>query len=288
MRINIYRFLIFFVFIACDTNVDFEGVEYPIKPVVYAHLNADSTVEASIRYSAPVKGDFSSDREINDARVILIENGEDSTLLELTSEGQYKANYIPNMTSQYSLWVETSYGNMLSTSVKIPSKPRVGKSYLEPYQKGYFNYTDLLRSVWRVEGALPQFLSLQAGYNEANRFQPIMITSVEEAVISACGGFDASNGANLYNIVDFEDECLESDSLKIAVAFNRDSVLKVSRNLIVKFAATSQEDHDFEANLIEYRAIDLFFEEPLPPYTNFDNGYGYFAAFNEVEVLLNL
>lgn len=288
MRISIYSILIFFLFIACDTNVQFEGVEYPSKPVVYAHLNADSTVEASISYSAPVRGEFSSERAVNDASVFLIENGEDSTLLELTSEGQYKANYIPNMASQYSLWVETSYGNMLSSSVQIPAKPKVGPSYLEPYQKGYFDYTDLLRSAWKVEGALPQFLSLQVGYNEANRFQSIMITSVEEAVISACGGGSASNRANLYNVVDFEDECLEFDTLKIAVAFSRDSVLQVSRNLILKFAATSQEYHDFEASLIEYRAIDLFFEEPLPPYTNFDNGYGYFAAFNKVEVVLSL
>lgn len=273
---------------ACDTNVDFDGVEYPIEPVVYAHLNADSTVEARISHSAPVRGEFSSDRTIDDARVVLIENGEDSTLLELTSEGQYKANYIPNMASQYSLWVETSYGNMLSTSVKIPSKPKVGSSYLEPYQKGYFNYTDLLRSAWKVEGALPQFLSLQVGYNEANRFQPIMITSVEEAVISACGGGSASNRANLYNVVDFKDECLESDSLKIAVAFNREVLPEANRRLIVKFAATSQEYHDFEANLIDYRALDLFFEEPLPPYSNFDFGYGYFAGFNELEVILNL
>ncbi|MGM0580806.1 MAG: DUF4249 family protein [Bacteroidota bacterium] len=288
MRISIYSFLIFFVFIACDTNVDFEGAEYPIEPVVYAHLNADSTVEARVMHSAPVRGEFSSDRAIDDARVVLIENGEDSTLLELTSEGQYKANFIPNMESQYSLWVESSYGNMLSSSVKIPGKPKVGSSYLEPYQKGYFNYTDLLRSAWEIEGALPQFLSLQAGYEQANQFQPIRITPVEDAFISVCGGGSASNLANLYDVVDFEDECLESDSLKIAVAFNREDLPEASSNLILKFATTTQEYHDFEANLIDYRAMDLFFEEPLPPYSNFDFGYGYFAAFNEVEVVLSL
>lgn len=293
MRIGIYSILFFFFMLSCDTNVDFEGVEYPIEPVVYAQLNADSTVEASVMYSAPVKGEFSSDRFINDARVVLVENGQDSLLLELTSEGQYQANYIPNMESQYSLWVGTSYGNMLSSSVQIPRKPKVGSSSLEPYQKGYFNYTDLLRSAWKIEGALPQFLSLQVGFNEANRFQPIRITSVEEAVISACGGFDASNRAKLYFVGDLimygsEYECLESDSLKIAVAFNREVLPEATRNLTLKFSATSQAYYDFESELIDYRPIDLFFEEPLPPYSNFDFGYGYFAAFNEVEVVLSL
>jgi hypothetical protein len=293
MRISIYSFLIFFVFVACDTNVDFEGLEYPIEPVVYAHLNADSTVEARISHSAPVRGEFSSDRTIDDARVVLIENGEDSIRLELISEGLYQANYIPNIESQYSLWVETTYGNMLSSSIKIPAKPKVGSSYLEPYQKEYFDYTDLLRSALKIEGALPQFFSLKVGYRQANQFQSISITSVEDGVISACGGFDASNRAKLYFVGDLmmygsEYKCLESDSLKIEVAFNREALPEASKNLTLKFASTSQEFQDFESGLIEYRAIDLFFEEPLPPYTNFDNGYGYFAAFNEVEVLLDL
>jgi len=293
MRIGLYNILLSLFILSCDTNVDFEGMEYPIEPVVYAHLYADSTVEARISYSAPVKGEFASDREINNAKVVLIENGKDSIQLEMTSEGKYQASYIPNMDSHYKLWIETDYGNMLSSTVQIPVKPSELTSSLEPYHKGFYNYTDLLRTKWEVGGQKPQFLKLQVGYAYSKQFQSIWITSVEDAFISACGGFDASDGGKLYFIGDVSMngqryECIESDSLEMSVAFNRDSVPEGNRNLLVKFATTSSEYHEFEAQLIDYRAIDLFFEEPVPPYTNFDNGYGYFAAFNEVEIKLVL
>ncbi|WKV10649.1 DUF4249 family protein [Marivirga harenae] len=293
MRIGIFNVLLFFFILSCDTNVDFEGKEYPTEPVVYAHLNADSTVEARISYSAPVRGEFASNREINDAKVVLIENGKDSIRLKLISEGKYQASYIPDLESHYKLWVKTDYGSMLSSTVQIPVKPSELSSSLEPYQKGFYNYTDLLRTKWEVGRQKPQFLKLQVGYADSKQFQSIRITSVEDALISACGGFDASDGGKLYFIGDVSMngqryECIESDSLEMSVAFNRDSVPEGNRDLLVKFATTSPQYHEFEAQLIDYRAIDLFFEEPVPPYTNFDNGYGYFAAFNEVTISLNL
>jgi len=272
--------------LACETQINFDGLESNSQPVIYAKLFSDATVEVTVLASAPAKGVFENDRFIDDAIIKLITDKADTFDIPFVADGFYSDQLNFCLDDTFQLTFLSEIGRSVSDKLKIPATPSYTDVRILPYTVQNFSYTNRLSlDIPFDESEI--FAINVIGFNEENStaFEVFPIEIGDGADITACSGFNGTS--DLIYEADFS--CYPNGLLPMNIAFSiPEEYINKNNQLSVILKSASDSFLEFESAFYDYQAIDLFFEEPLPPYSNFDMGFGYFGTFNQIKFSLDI
>ena len=279
MREN-YLFILIIIFgitlfASCEKEVTFD-FDKPAKLCLNCILNPDSTITARLTLSGNIENN-STFQPVDDATIVLYENGIELNTLTSAGDGYYYLNFYPKTQSKYKIAVlHPDYKNV-TASTEVPQKPDVmfTPDTLEliehpelywlkinvvihdlPGKNSYWLYEK--RTVHGVTGTGGGFQNIKAPFiDDFNR-----LTDPESKF-----GF-------VYNYyVRISDIGYDGEKMTV--------ILEAATNGSINIVSSDEHYDKYIKSSVEVRLnseYDLPFKEPVQIYSNIENGYGIFGS----------
>lgn len=279
MREN-YLFILIIIlgatlFSSCEKEVTFDFEHHP-KLVLNCILNPDSTVTARLSLSRNIENNTSF-QPVDDATIVLYENGTELNTLTPEGEGNYFLDHYPEPLSEYEITVLHPYFEILNASTAVPQEPVVKHQpdtilYTE---QGRFYWLDVYYEIHDIPGPTYYWLYgkhtlhgvTYAGGGSASIKAPFIDDFNRRIDTEAKYGFRYSY------YVRISDVGYDGDNL----GFNRPGKTGSFFNVV-----SADEHYDkYIKSSIKARLNsedELPFKEPVQIYSNIENGYGIFGS----------
>lgn len=268
--------LLFFI-AGCSNEPDLDLEIAPAQLVVWGYLSPENLVSLEVKHSlAPLSGE--EERVVDDALVILFENGIQVDTLVYEDNGFYQSTSIyPTVGHSYQVEVQhDDYPTLISNEDEVPIAPLV-TSYeafdsLRPFASGQVlaQINIVVENFPFEQGFIGRLATMDSG--ESNWWVPDY---------HPCTDF---NGFRLKDMEFADYTCLDNIETIILETTNyRKNELD---HLSLKLCLTDPNAYDYHLKLAEYYSsfsgdvgVDVFFE-PIHLPNSIENGYGYFGVYN--------
>ncbi|VAW12831.1 hypothetical protein MNBD_BACTEROID01-168 [hydrothermal vent metagenome] len=272
--INYKILALLLMLISCQEQIEISLPQINRNPVVNCWLNANGSY--IFHLSFPTSANSNSIQVIDSAKVFILSDNKVDTLFH-TKNGFYcNSSFSPSQGKPYKLEVKIdNYKNLYSID-SIP-QTKINISAIE-YRKDYKideegdEYSEIRVSITDIHEGNDYFgISVQSR-NGKNGFYSHQITSYSPEIMNELG-------METYpNILVFKDDLFENASTKLKIRFYDDKATYVK---IYSFSFDAYKYikswiiHDYTK---EYDFWEVY--EPVPLYSNIENGYGIFAGYS--------
>ncbi|WP_372936130.1 DUF4249 domain-containing protein [Mariniphaga sediminis] len=263
------------LFLSCEKDVTFE-FDRPSKLCLNCILNPDSTITARLTLSRNIENS-SAFQPIDDATIMLYENGMELNTLTSKGEGDYYLNYHPKHQNEYKIVVlHPDFDNLEATTV-IPRQPVVyhKPDTLEYIEAGHFYLLDVHYEIHDMSGPTNYWLYWKHTLH---------------GVTYSGGGFLSLNAP----FIDDFNRRLDSDAeygfvysyyVRISDVGYEESVLGFNASgkteSFTNFLSADEHYDKYIKSSVKAHLNsegELPFKEPVQIYSNIKNGYGIFGA----------
>ncbi len=267
------------VFFACEKSLDYDFEVEEIKPVLFVTLNNNGVSHASLTYSAPINGEFKSNRAIEDADIQLHDTDGYVTTFIGEGEGDYSLEYDFDITKGYFIKVNTSYGEVESETVYFFAAPHIEKITFSNYidsDPPEYNDAYLLTIQLFVDEKIPYYSFDLKGIVEGE-----LKENVDSRVLQS----GEINGPCSPSYL-FTNECFMNQTKVIEISLKKYFGWFPIRpegtyeGFILEVYSLNESAYEASFYNFEYDFIDLVFSEPAPHYSNVNGGYGVVEAIN--------
>jgi hypothetical protein len=281
MREN-YLFILIIIlgvtlFSSCEKEVTFD-FDKPAKLCLNCILNPDSTITARLTLSRNIENS-STFQPVDDATIVLYENGTELGTLTPAREGNYYLDYFPEPLSEYEIAVLHPDFENLTGSTAVPQKPIVDHrpDTLEYSEQGLYYLLDVHYEIHDTPGRTNYWL-----YGK----------HTVHGVTYSGGGFFTSS-LNAPFIDDFNRQTDTEAKYGFAYSYYvrisdigyDESILRFSTygktGLSTNFLSADEHYDKYIKSSVKARMNsegELPFKEPVQIYSNIENGYGIFGA----------
>ncbi|SHJ46355.1 protein of unknown function [Tangfeifania diversioriginum] len=279
MRRN-YLFILIIIlgatlFSSCEKDVTFE-FNKPAKLSLNCILNPDSTITARLTLSKNIEN-TTTFQPVDDAIIVLYENGTELDTLAPVGEGNYYLNYYPEPLSEYEITVMHPDFETLNASTTVPQKPNVSHQpdTIEYTEQGRFFWLDVYYEIHDIPGPNSYWLywkhtlhGVTYAGGSASMIQAPFIDDFNRQIDT-----EEEYGIWYNYYVRISDVGYDGEIL----AFNKSSKTGSFYNVV-----SADEHYDkYIKSSVEVRLnseYDLPFKEPVQIYSNIENGYGIFGS----------
>ncbi|MCF8363881.1 MAG: DUF4249 domain-containing protein [Prolixibacteraceae bacterium] len=152
MNILLLLFLGATLFSSCEKDVTFD-FDRPVKLCLNCILNPDSTITARLTLSRNIEN-TTTFQPVDDATIVLYENGIELGTLTSGSEGNYYLDYHPESQNEYEIAVLHPDFENLTASTIVPQKPIVDHwpDTLEYSEQGLYYMLDVHYEIHDIPG----------------------------------------------------------------------------------------------------------------------------------------
>ncbi|PID93403.1 MAG: hypothetical protein CSA95_07970 [Bacteroidetes bacterium] len=281
---------------SCTKIIEFDGEVSKPKLVVNSIVTPDSTFKVNVSESrffldnAPMK-------KIEDATVkILSQEGTLLATLSHTDKGNYEGELKPTINTNYRVEVVAPNFDKASASMSIvPSIPITSFDTLSVFEEYDFNLSTTIhfsdpgneRNYYRVRGDI-QLMEIDpetGELRELERYIPWFY--IDDPVINGAGDDDfVENEYNPYNL--FNDDLINGKAYSLTIPLH----LYGSGNIFIVhlfLESLSEEYYTYLKSVSEYQESgDNPFTEPVPIYSNIENGIGFFGGYSSSEIVIEV
>ncbi|WMN11380.1 DUF4249 family protein [Marivirga salinae] len=268
------------LFFACERPLDYDFEVEEIKPVLFVSLNNNGVSYARLTYSALIKGEFKTNRAIEDADIQLHDTDGHLTSFIEEGEGNYSLEYDFEISNSYLIKVNTPYGEVESDLVYFYKAPQVNSITLSNYTKSdppQSNDAWLLNLNLFIDEEIPYY---------SFRVKGIIDGEPTEELSSAWSIQSDETDGPCTLAYQFTNECYKNQSVDypLRVAKYTSNFPIEAENIyegyIVEMISINESGYEAGFYNFEYEFIDLVFSEPAPHYSNVNGGYGVVEAIN--------
>lgn len=265
--------------VACERQLDYDFEVEEIKPVLFVSLNNNGISQARLTYSAPIKGEFKTNRPIEDADIQLHDiDGHLTSFIE-EGEGDYSLEYDFDITKSYFIKVNTPYGEVVSDLVYFFPAPQIEKIT-------FSNYTDSdpPQSNDSYLLTIELFVDEKISYYGFD-LKGIVEGEIKENIDSRILQSGEINGPCSPSYL-FTNECFVNQTKVIEISLDKYFGWFPIRpegtyeGYILEMISLNESGYEANFYNFEYDFIDLVFSEPAPHYSNVNGGYGVVEAIN--------
>lgn len=263
------------LFHSCEKEVTFDFEHQP-KLVLNCILNPDSTINARLTLSRNIENNLTF-QPVDDATIVLYENGIELSTLMPEGEGNYFLDYYPEPLSEYEITVMHPDFETLNASTVVPQKPNV------KHQPDTLNHIAQTELYW---------LDIKVVIHDLpgkNNYWLYSKRTVDGVTITG-GGFqnikapfidDFSRRTDPESkfgfVYDYYVRVSDTghDGEKMAIR------LEAATNGSINFVSADEHYDKYIKSSVKARLNsedDLPFKEPVQIYTNIENGYGIFGS----------
>lgn len=276
----------------------------PRQVVVNSFLTPDSLIKANLTYSVNLDEPNEFD-PVEDALVIIYENGLYLDTLIYKGLGNYFSSYFPKPLNKYRIEIKTNDGDLVTASSFMPEKPKIGIEKIEllPCSNSNFEYSDSFIITFNLyetpKGYDYWFGFLETAnegrcfpYTEKASFCPIQIMYSTDSRISK---FNKSTFPSLVcsnKIVEEFD--LEAYITKYSLMTDNGPISFITSSFkkddyFLSAVAASDDYSKYYKSVIsnlnyEYGKDENPFNSPEIIYSNISGGLGIFSCYNRVVI----
>lgn len=263
------------LFTSCEKDVTFD-FDKPSKLCLNCILNPDSTISARLTLSRNIENSTTF-QPVEDATIVLYENGTELNTLTSKGKGDYSLNYNPKHQNEYKIVVlHPDFENLEATTV-IPQQPVVyhQSDTLQFIEAGPFYLVDVHYEIHDTPGATNYWLYWK---------------HTMHGVTYSGGGFLSLNAP----FIDDFNRRLDSDAeygfvysyyVRISDVGYEESTLGFNSNgRTGSFSNFLSADEHYDKYIKSSVKVhlntegELPFREPVQIYSNIQNGYGIFGS----------
>ena len=263
------------LFSSCEKDVTFDFEHQPIL-TLNCILNPDSTINARLTLSRNIEN-TTTFQPVDDATIVLYENGTELSTLTPDGEGNYYLNYYPEPLSEYEIAVMHPDFENLTAETVVPQKPNVDHKpdTLKYTEQGLFYWLDVYYEIHDTPGRNNYWLYWKhtlhgvtySGGGFLSLKAPFIDDFNRQTDTEAKYGFVYSYYVRISD-VGYEDRIL---------GFNAPG----KTGSFTNFLSADKHYDKYIKSSIKARLNsggELPFKEPVQIYSNIENGYGIFGA----------
>lgn len=260
---------------SCEQEVTFD-FNKPVRLCLNCILDPDSIITAKLTLSGTIK-DNSTFSAVDDADILIYEDGSEIGSLTNTGEGNYQMDYYPKPLKEYTITVRHPRYENLSASTTVPQKPNVQhkSDTLEFNEQGRHYVLDVNFEIHDTPGTTNYWMYNKHTLHEMT-YSGVSTFSINAPFIddfNRVTDTDAKYGIKYWYYIRISDAGYEGKILRFNTWGKTDSYnCFLSADIHYdKYLKTSVKTHLNSEN-------DLPFKEPLQIYSNIENGYGIFGS----------
>lgn len=263
------------IFSSCEEEVTFDFEHQP-KLVLNCILNPDSTITARLSLSRNIENNTSF-QPVDDATIVLYENGTELNTLTPEGEGNYFLDHYPEPLSEYEITVLHPDFEILNASTAVPQEPVV------KHQPDTIFYTEQGRFYW-----------LNVHFEIHDKPGPhtywLYMKHTRHGITGAGGGSRTIKAP-------FIDDFSRKVDIETKYGFRYNYFVRITdigydgdtlgfseeASSITFYNVVSADEHydKYIKSSVKARlnsTDDLPFKEPVQIYSNIENGYGIFGS----------
>jgi hypothetical protein len=275
--LNILLLLFFGVtlFPSCEKEVTFD-FDKPAKLSLNCILNPDSTITVRLTLSRNIEND-STFQPIDDATIVLYENGTELGTLTPAGEGNYYLDYYPESQNEYKIIVIHPDFENLTAVTMVPQKPDVTftPDTLKRIEQTEWYWLDINFVIHDLPGKNNYWLyekrTVHGVTNTGGGFQNIKAPFIDDFNRSTEPESKFGFAYNYY--VRISDTGYDGEKM----AFKLETV----SDGLINFLSADEHYDKYIKSSVKARMNsedELPFKEPVQIYSNIENGYGIFGA----------
>jgi len=279
---TITTLFILLLFISCERDVELP-YNYPPTLCFNCILNPDSIITASLTNVRNIDT-INTFVRVNNATIVLTEDGVELEHLSFLGKGKYKLNYKPKSQKKYTVTVTHPDYPTLTAETIVPVAPVVSHSVdtIEPVQNPYDPYI-----ITNINFAIADKIGLDRyWYYVLSRNRNVSgLRSVHHNIYAPFFDdfnryVDADNSFSYSYYIRIKDEGYDGQVLK----FTQNNVGKKLDGIYISlfYFLTADKHYDkYIKSTVKDRVNkeeDFSFIEPVQIYTNIENGYGIFGS----------
>jgi hypothetical protein len=279
MRRN-YLFILIIIFgvtllPSCEKDVTFD-FDRPAKLSLNCILNPDSTITARLTLSGNIENNTSF-QPVDDATIVLHENGTELGALTSGGEGNYYLDYHPESQNEYEITVIHPDFENLSAETVVPQKPTVNHypDTLEYTEQGGFYWLDVYYEIHDTPGRTNDWLygkhTLHGVTYSGGGFLSLKAPFIDD--FNRQTDTEAQYGFVYSYYVRISDVGYENRIL----GFNTPG----KTGSFTNFLSADEHYDKYIKSSVKARLNsggELPFKEPVQIYSNIENGYGIFGS----------
>jgi hypothetical protein len=263
------------LFASCEKEVTFD-FDRPAKLCLNCILNPDSTITARLTLSRNIENS-STFQPIDDATIVLFENGTELGSLTSGGEGNYYLDYYPEPLSEYEIIVLHPNFKNLAASTVVPQKPNVTStttdtlSHIEQTTRYRVNVNFIIHDLPGRNNYWLYGKRTVHGVTYAGGIFSIKAPFIDD--FNRVTDTDSKYGFVYYNYVRFADTGYDGEKMTFD--------LETTTIEILNFVSADEHYDKYIKSSVKARMNsegELPFEEPVQIYSNIENGYGIFGA----------
>ena len=262
------------LFHSCEEEVTFD-FKHQTKLTLNCILTPDSTVTAHLSLSRNIENNTSF-QPVDDATIVLYENGIELSTLTPEGEGNYFLDYYPEPLSEYEITVMHPDFETLNASTVVPQKPNVKHQpdTIEYTEQGRFYLLDVYYEIHDIPGPNSYWLYWKHtlhGVTWAGGSASIKAPFIDD--FNRRIDTEEEYGFRYNYYVRISDVGYDGKIL----AFNNPS----KTGSFFNFASADEHYDKYIKSSVKARLNsedELPFKEPVQIYTNIKNGYGIFGS----------
>ncbi len=280
---TIITIFILLVIISCERDIELP-YNYPPTLCFNCILNPDSIITASLTYVRNIDT-IDTFISVNNAKIVLTEDGVELEQLTSEGKGKYKLNYKPKPQKRYIVTITHPDFLPLTAETVVPAAPIVTHSVdtVEPIQNGYEPYI-----VANINFAIADKIGLDRYwyYVIRNDIFGSVLQSVQHNINAPFFDdfnryVDADNSFSYSYCIKIIDNGYDGQILRFTnYGVGKKLLNKDSYNLYHFLSVDKHYDKYIKSTIKNQmnKEEDLSFLEPVQIYTNIENGYGIFGS----------
>ncbi|RIH63200.1 DUF4249 domain-containing protein [Mariniphaga sediminis] len=263
------------LFLSCekDVTIDFDR---PVKLCLNCILNPDSTITARLTLSRNIENSTTF-QPVDDATIILYENGTELNALTSEGEGNYYLNYHPKTQNEYKIVVLHPDFDNLEATTAIPLQPVVyhQPDTLEYIEAGLFYLLDVHYEIHDTPGPTNYWFYWKHTLHGIT-YSSAGLLSIKAPFIDDFNrtiDSDAKYGFVYSYYVRISDVGYEESTLGFEAGGKTGS--------FTHFLSADEHYDKYIKSSVKARLNsegELPFKEPVQIYSNIENGYGIFGS----------
>ncbi|MCF8363880.1 MAG: DUF4249 domain-containing protein [Prolixibacteraceae bacterium] len=279
MRRN-YLFILIIIFgetllPSCEKDVTFD-FDRPVKLSLNCILNPDSTITARLTLSGNIENNTSF-QPVDDATIVLYENGIELGTLTSGSEGNYYLDYHPESQNEYKIAVLHPDYKDVTASTEVPQKPDVmfTPDTLELIEHPELYWLEINVVIHDLPGKNSYWLygkrTMDGVVRTGGGFQNIKAPFIDD--FNRRTDPESKFGYVYDYYVRISDIGYDGEKMTV--------MLEAATNGSINIVSADEHYDKYIKSSVKARLNsegDLPFKEPVQIYSNIENGYGIFGA----------
>jgi len=288
MKLYFWVIILCFIFTNCEKEVNINFPKHKIAPVLNCLFSQDSVFKVHISKSAPILNNFRS--RIGDATVQLFED--DKMVEELSFDGSiYGSSIIPQPKKIYRIEANTPEFQHITAFDYIPTKPHIISA----------SFKD---SVYKDEDGFDMSqakIKIQDNPNNKDYYELILVSKPIGPYYSV--SYDMTNNdpvllnedilEYLPEYLVFSDELFDGKNYTFTVNYGTPvyNDEQIKHELTIYLRHISENYYKYKKRLLIHlynQDSDIWdgIGDPVPMYTNIENGFGIFAGYSQIKKII--